>query len=375
MTLYNREGFRAYAQDRIADTIQTRFYPVQPFLYALTGRGGATTKSDVQIGSPGAAVVFAGTQISMAEKRTLGGLIRYQVPMQTGTNDSTKIMGARDTNPVVANATTQSQDQLYGTAGFSWVQMKTPIQIWNSSLDMAMKSGGGIDGRNLAIDRIIENATDMALQDLLKNLAYRLWNGMPSNQSATPWDDFIGIMGVVNDSNVYGGVDRSNPAAKNWRGKLVSSAVSADINTLLDFANYDTTVGQPLAAYGEGVNLILTSAPLYRTFRAQARSRGGIAIKEAIPEMQWLGYKKEVLQVDNAYVMFDLNCPANTVAMLNLDSWKVIIDPRHNFQVEPFEDVGRYVTGGQDAMQAFIDLQAMVVCEAPAGQALFTNVS
>ncbi len=360
------------AQEYLGRRIHTRLFQKIPLFYLLAGLGGANTKDGFQIGRPGVAEVFAGVAIDRPMKEVLGGFNSYQPEIQIQKNDSSKVMGARDTMPTVANPTTQSQDQELGTAEFRWTRITTPLLVWHESLDRAMNSAGtGVDKQDLAAKNVLINATESATNVHYTNWAQRFWSGSPTNQDADPWDNCSGILEAINDQNVYGRVDRSNPSNSTWQGHVIATPQAADVAQIIDNANYN----QGLSVYGNGVNVLLTNTTLYQTFKAQVRARGGVVMLNGLPDIGAFGMKREILQYDNAFITWDPMCPANTVAALNLEYWKIIIHPKKNFLIDAFVDISRNSEGAKDALQSFIDTRLILACDEPGGQALYTNVS
>jgi hypothetical protein len=273
--------------------------------------------------------------------------------------------------PTVSNATTDSQDQILGTAKFNWVRKTTPIIVWNESLFRAMETGvSGAKGK--AVANVLETAADAALNKHIDAWATAFWTGTPASQSSDPWSDVSGLTDALGSTtNTYGNVDRSVAANAQWVPQLVTSARSAILSEIIDEANLTLNCG----IVGRGVDVILTTPALYRQFKAEARAKGQTVMVNGMPEMGEYGFKQECLRFDNSYVMFDPLCPAGYVACLNLETWKVILGSKQNFSVGKFVNLPDYSEGAKDAHQAIIDTRMIVSCDNPKVNCLFTNVS
>lgn len=369
-----REGFQAYTQDYLSRTIANNIYKKCPLFYALVGLGGNQTKSNMRIGRPGVADVFSGKKMSKIQRETLvPGFNAYEPEILFRATSNVKTMGGRDTMPTVASATTLSPDQNIGTAKFGWCRKTEPILVWKTTLDRAMGSGpAGLNNKGKAVANVLEVASDQCVNNLIDAWALAFWTSNPTNQSSDPWDNPAGVQYAIgNATNIYGNVDRSVAANSQWVPQVVSSARAAVLSSIVDEANLTLNCG----IYGKGIDLILTTTSLYRTFKDECRSKGQTVLSDGLPEMGEFGFKQEMLKFDNTYVMYDPNCPASTVACFNLETWKLIMDGKKNFSPTEFIDLPKYAEGAKDAYQAYVDSQMILACEAPSVNAYFSNVS
>ena len=63
------------------------------------------------------------------------------------------------------------------------------------------------------------------------------------------------------------------------------------------------------------------------------------------------------------------------VLCTNLKTWKFLVHPSYNMKVSDFKDIKSTAIGNPDALIAFIETQAMLVCERPNVNVMFTNLS
>jgi hypothetical protein len=257
-----------------------------------------------------------------------------------------------------------------GTAKFNWARKTSPIIVWNESLFRAMSGPASEKGK--AVANVLENAADFALAKHIDVWAQAFWTGAPASQTSDPWSTVAGVTEALGSiTNTYGNVDRGVAANAQWVPQLVTDARAANLANLVDEANLTLNCG----IVGDGVNVILTTPALYRTFKAEVRAKGQTVMVNGMPEMGEYGFKQEVLKFDNTYVMYDPLCPTGYVAGLNLETWKVILGSKQNFSVGKFINLPDYAEGAKDAHQAIIDTRMILCCENPKVNCLWTSVS
>lgn len=368
------EGFKSVAQNYISVGIASNFYPRLPFLSAL----GAFTltrnnKTSLSIGRPDGGEILTGKRISPAERMDLQNFNSYQPRIQAFSTSNSKWMGARDTNPTVANATTQSHGQaMQAAALFNRCKIKTPILIWHVDKERALRSGS-TKGQGLAMSKLIDEATEVGYQDHVAELNDKIWNGNPSNQAMDPWDKPLGILQAFSATNVYGNVNRNLQAV--WAAIVDSGSYSADLEQIVDLINVTKGVAD---LHAGGVDLLIVPKAIYLIFKAQLLSKGGGALHvlpNGIPGMAQIGVKQEVLQKDNVFVMYDASCPANTVLGFIMDAWRLAIVPGKNLTVSPFTDLSDKAEGAKEADQAFIETEFIFSCDNPGLQTKLSNVA
>lgn len=372
------EGFQTISQNWISKGIASNWYKKAPLLAILAAVSlslGNQNKTDgLSIGRPGSAEILAGKKISPAEKHNLQGINSY-IPRIQGfkTNNTAARSSAssgRTTAPTVANPTTNSHGQAnqFG-AKFNWTHIDTPILIWHEEKIRAGKKETA-KGQGLAMAQVIDEATEVGMQDHVDWMADAVWNGNPSSQTADLWDKPLGLLQMISATNTYANVDRSQASNAVWRGLVDSTITSVDVRKVVDDAN----ITKQLSAIGGGVGAILTTPAIYLLFKAQIIAAGGQICKEGMPEFAYMGVKKEVLMIDNAVIMWDEKCPANNVACLDLSVCKYLQDPAFNAVVSEFTDLSKAVEGGKFADQAQISSRFMITNDNPALSVLYTAI-
>ncbi len=372
---YVREGFRAFSQDLILPYICSNAFGRLPLLYFLAMRSGQTTKDSMTLGRPGMATILSGVPLSKARQEKVRGSV-VKVDIHTATSDDTKEMGIGDTRPVV----TTSQDQNFGQAEFRKSRLITPIKVRHAAIKEAMQEKNA----NRSVQNVVRKATEEALGVHQSAQATRLWFGgvinptdsvdYTFNQNEAKWKRYLGIVAQINTDNVCGRVNRANlPSGAAWKGKRVTTAFAPDIFELIDEAN----IGQSCADSGVGdggVTLVLCTKLQFRKYKRQARAQGQKYWADGVPEMAQLGFKREVIQVDNCYVTYDPLCPAGYAAALNLGTWTFATD-EDNARVTEFAsmcDNGQ--SGGEEADKADVITEGTLIGWSPYANCLFTAI-
>ena len=355
--MFATEGFGAIAQNYISRGIASNFYPKLPFLALLGALTlGNNNKDVLQIGRPGVGEILSGKLISPAERLTLGSVNSYKPRIQRFETDNSKWMGAYDTLPTVANPTTTAQSQaMQATADFRWSDLATPILVWHEDKLRAGQKETK-EGQGLAMSQLIDEASEVAFQEHVKKFNAGIWTGNPSSQAADPWDSPLGIIQALDTTNTYGNVDRSVGANAAWKSQKDTTTTATDIVALIDDAN----LNKKLRVYGPGADIFLCDTTRYQTFKRQILNNGGVVLQNGpVLKMAAMGVKQEILQKDNAYVMYDPTCPDNTVLALTSRTWRLAFHPQRNMTVKPFVDLSDKSEGAKDADQSFVRTRIM----------------
>lgn len=356
------EGFGTIAQNHISRNVASNFYPRIPFLATLAFfHLSRNKKNALNIGRPEGEVLSGKVQ-SPGETLTLQDFNSYEPRIQRFETSNTKVLAKYDTRPVVANPTTNAHSQaVQAVAKFNACETETPILIWHRDKDRALQKETR-EGQGVAMSRLIDEATEIAYQEHVKDLNARFWNGNPADQTADPWSDFLGILQALSATNTYGNVDRSDSSNSVWRAQVDSTLTSTDVARIID----DMNITKRLRTLGEGVNVMFTNSTLFPTFKAQALASSGLRmLPESLPGMAKWGVTMEVLQKDNCYIMYDETCPANTVLGFTMMTIRAAIRPGKNLTVSKFVDISDKSEGAKKADQAFITTEAIFSVDNP----------
>lgn len=371
MATFAVEGFATLSQNYISKTIASNFYPKLPFMAALGALTlGNNNKDVLQIGRPGVGEILSGRVISPAERLTLGTVNAYLPRIQRFETSNTVKLTKYGSMPTLSNPTTAAQSMaMQASAKFCWTEFITPIEIQHEDKIRAGQ-GSTKEGQAIAMSQVIDEATEVAMQEHVKAINTDIWAGNVGDQSLDLWDSLSGILYAVDDDNTYGNINRATSANAPWRSNVDTTFKAVDIIKLLDDAN----LVKGLRVYGPGADLCICNINLYPTFKQQVLSSGGVVLQNGMPKMASLGVKQEVLQKDNCYIMYDSTCPANQVYFFTGRTWRIAFHPERNMSVTPFVDLTKTGRGAADADLAYIRTRMMMSCDNPALQVRYEAV-
>jgi len=354
--------YQTVAQNHISRGIASNFYPKLPFLSAMgVMTVGNNNKSSLEIGRP-SGEILSGKTISPAEKLNLGRINFYQPRIQRFETDNSKWMSERDTNPVVANASTNAQSEAnLASAKFGWAECRTPILIWHETRDRALDGAGNKEGQGIAMSQLLDESTEVGFQEHIKEINDAIWNGNPTNQNADLLSSPIGLIQAFSSTNTYGNVDRAVETM--WQAQVDATMTTVDIRAIIDDAN----LTKRCRILGNGIDLIVTTPTLWRRFKNQILTQSGLGQfkPDGVAGMAKMGVKQECLVVDNVYIIYDESCPASHVLCFTSNTWRIAFAPKKNMTVLPFVDISRQSEGAKLADQAFIVTRLMMSCDNP----------
>jgi hypothetical protein len=383
---YIRSSLQSLMQDFLSDRLVSTLVNTMPLMYFLLGKDG--NKDGVYgLGVPKTGAVFSGVPMSKARKQEILGTDTFMPIVQTSLpNESDgKVLTNYDTMPVRANAATagNTAGTRYTRPFFRWTERADPILVWNKEIRRTRRqNGGGGPRASAAVGDLFTSEERNVLTTHLQWWNKRLWyrneagevaginGGFPTNVDDKTWDNPYSIRQACLNNNVYGGVDRSLAANSWWQGNVVTAHRAAVLSEIVDEANY--ALG--CAALGKTIDLWVVGSKLFPIFAAEARSKGGqiIYANGQLPGYGKYGFTRQVVQFNNAFVLFDPLCPTagvggatkNCMAGLNLDTWMVSVSPDANFSIdEPFNLAK--TEGGKDAMKSQLRTELMIACESP----------
>lgn len=352
--------FHSYAQEVIDTEFRSGLFDV-PVLLSILSRKGTT---EGKMGRPGSAFVI-GKNITGTKMRTLAGSTLRHVFFQTERVGGGATLTS-DGN--TSSAGTSRSDSKKRSAYIHWFYREFPIAIRNMTLRQAR-------GR-YALGSAIADATVMATEELMEDLATRVYTGNPSNQSTDePWDNLMGLQQWIHTTNTIGGIDRSSVTG--FDGVRVTTAKAATL-ALLDEAmlNHDGS-GNGLADKGSRADVWITGNILYNKFKQEALSRGAQLVTNDVPKGGQVGFIGEYVNYNGKMITLDPFCPASTVFGLDSRTWEMELDPKENFRVLPFKDLREELpgTGQADLTTSAVAFGGRLICTQPWKNIQYTNVS
>lgn len=370
------ENFAAIAQKYLSNSVSSNFYSRATFLSLIkaTGIGNNNNPDPLQIGRPGVGELISGANIDPIQRMSLSGVNAYNPRVQSfqTANTATRGNGGRVALPDAANKTTAAHSQATSfRPEFRWTAYDTPIVIWHEDLVRALQKDTKM-GQGLAAATLIQEATEIAIQDHLTAIAADCWTGSPANQSHDPWSAMLGIVEATkSNTGTYAMVDRSQSDAVEWRGQLDSTARAPNIRALIDDAKYTKN----LAVKGNGPNLCLTTTALFAQFKAQALAGAGTIMLNGVPGMAKIGMTQECVMIDGVAVTFDPGCPTNAVVFFDTRTWKFIVHQDFNFKVGKFIDNTETGIAKDTYNYAYISTRCMLTCDNPWRNVRYSAVS
>jgi hypothetical protein len=206
------ERFSTVAQNFISRGVASNFYKKAQFLAILGALTlGNQKKTSLDIGRPGSGEILSGGMVNPIQKKRLGTVNAYLPRVQkfTTSNSAYRTGSGYVSLPTVANPTTQRA--LAGDAvrrEFRWSHLDTPILVWHEDKIRAGQEGTR-EGQGIAMGQIIDEATEVAMQEHIDKLANDIWTGNPSNQNLDLWDSPRGSLQALATTNTYARVDRN----------------------------------------------------------------------------------------------------------------------------------------------------------------------
>jgi hypothetical protein len=366
------ERFSTVAQNFISREVASNFYKKAQFLAILGALTlGNQKKTSLDIGRPNSGEILSGGIVNPIQKKRLGTVNAYLPRVQkfTTSNSAYRTGSGYVSLPTVANPTTNAHSQATQFAAeFRWSHLDTPILVWHEDKIRAGQEGTR-EGQGIAMGQIIDEATEVAMQEHIDKLAGDIWTGNPSSQNTDLWDSPLGITQALATTNTYARVDRNTEST--WRSNLDSTLKAVDVNRIIDDAN----LTKQLRVKGNGINLLLTTTDLYQQFKAQILASGGMILQNGLPiDMAKMGVRKEVLQKDNVLITYDPSVPANNVAAFDTSVWKFMLHPQFNFHVGKFIDNTETGLGKEAYDYSYVSTRFMFTCDNPFLNVLYTAI-
>lgn len=371
-----RTGLQSLIQTHVSDRLKSTLFNRMPLFYFLFARDGQKTGPD-GIGIPKTSMFLSGVETAKARREEILSSRVYEPIVQTTAPAASdgKVLSMYDTMPNRSSWTTATPSSYFTRPRVKWVERADPYKVPNKEIRTTRSAGKNEIAAWKAVGSLFQAETTSVIAKHTEWWNQSIWgttgSGAPSNEDNTVWDAIHSIQNALHDSNTYCGVDRSVGANSYWRSNRTTAATVADFETIINQCNYDFG----LSKKGTGVDLILVDGTNFKKAKSEAKAKGHTLIKsgDAIPNMGRFGFSRELVQIDNTYIVYDPECPSGHVAALNLATWTMAIHPDANFKVsEPFDQTK---VQGDDATTGQIRTEAMLVCEVPSLNAYYTNVA
>lgn len=371
-----RTGLNSLIQSHVSDRLKNTMFDRLVLLYFLCAKEGDKKGPD-GLGVPKTGMFLSGVSTAKAKKEQILGARVYEPLIQTSipaVSDG-KVLGMYDTMPQRSNWDTTGPSTYFTRPRFKWCERVEPYQISNKDRRTTTSAAKNEVAAWKGVVSLYQAETTSVMGVHLNWWNETLWgttgSGAPTNEDAVVWDTLHSLQNAIHDSNTYGGVDRSVAANSYFRGKRVTDAKAADFEDLINHCNLDLE----LSKKGSGIDLMLVGAANFKKAKKEAKAKGGtVMLSGGIQEFGRFGFSREIVKIDNTWIVYDPECPATHVAALNLSTWTYAIHPDANFKVSKPEDYSKQ-RGGIDASGGTIRTEMMLACEVPSLNAYFTNVT
>lgn len=374
------EAFTAIASEYFIPKFVSQFYKFSPILSALTQQPGSDRelrpKGNKETPGSVRSTFIGGGNIPTAEKMSIKGSLTAEWGVQTGTSGGVKNLSARDTSAQLTNPLTNSQDNKEVKTYLNFSLKQVECIIWNNTLRL----GRG----QYKLTASLENATGIAMQDMLDDLIEELFMGRPTDQTAAVWDSQSGLINVCEETGLLYGIDRT--ANSYFRSHLVSTAKAAAL-ALIDDANITQGIR---AKNTRGVNFGIFGSGPWLQIRNEATTKGlGFLIQEGNPLAARYGILNEAVAYNTTVLtwdpgMIDYGASGSTSGGADLRDWAFLLDlgdwffqtnEGYNFEVGEFVDISKYTSGGYDARRSLVTLMYRLGCYRPWNQIAYTGVT
>lgn len=378
-----RTGIDTLLQTHFATKLRNTLFNRMLILYFLFARDGQKTGPD-DLGRPKVngkfkGVFVSGVETAKARQETILSSLQYQPIIQTtlpAVGDG-KTMTMADNMPVRTNWESTLTSSYFTRPSVRWTKRADPYKVSNEEIRHTKEHAKNeVDGTTGIVSLFqAETVSVLGVHEKWWNSA--LWGtsfagvSAPTNQDAQFWDAPFSMKNALSTSNTYCSVDRSQASNSYWRGADTSGYSGiADFETLINYTNYDLG----LADKGMGIDLIICDKQNFKRAKTEAKSKGVVISTGGVPQFGEFGFLREIVKIDNTWIVYDPECPTGEVAAINLDTWTFAIHPEANFRIsKPFDQ--SQIEGGDDAMAGYVVTKIMLVCEVPGMNAYYTSVT
>lgn len=378
---FNVSEFQVEAQDYInGRQVASNYYQRSTLLSVMKALAlGNQDKTSLTIGRPNGSVVL-GQTMSALDALAIGRRNTYKPRIQQFTTNNSRNRSANgfDDSPAVANRDTNAHSSAtLAAAAFNWTAKDTPIWIWTEHKIRAQQEGT-TDGMGVAMQQLIQEATEVAYQDMNDSMIAEIWAGNPSSQTVDLWSQQLGMAQVCSQTNTYGKVDRTATGASQWQSNVDSTTTAVDYKKIANRARYfyglNVTGSRPAGGY----YLALMNQTLFLTIKDQIKAARleTVDVSNKLPDRFRQGAEYELQQYEDVLFGYEPYLDtgyANSVFFIDPSVFKFILHEQFNFQVTPFKDQSEIYQG---AYADYAQAQARYIfsCDNPKRTVLFNAI-
>lgn len=365
----NRSGFHVYANEEVIPNKLSGVFKFSTLLPVLSMKGAV----EGAWGRPGSSVMI-GRKLSSAKSKTLRGSTQAQIQFPLGKVGGGKYIGVDDT---ASSAGTARSNRKKKTAYISWFEHEQPIALENQIIDAA-------GGQFSILGSQIEDATGLALEEQLEQLATDMYTGNPSDQTAEIWNAPVGLDQWIHKSNTLGGIDRSDATHQYFRGQHSTASLTLSLSLIdticlegVDDGSSGTTT--PLANIGSMADVVILPNAGYNKIKQEALSRnlGQRVTGDSLPKGGLVGYLDEFVNYNGKIIVMDPYAAASSMYILDSQTWMMELFAGKNFAVQKFQNLRELQpgTGQPDLTTSAVVTKGRVLCFEPVKNFRGTAVS
>lgn len=206
--------------------------------------------------------------------------------------------------------------------------------------------------------------------------------GAPSNEDSRQWDCCHSFANALGTTNTYCGLDRTVAANAHWVGSTIATATPAVAKNMLNYSLF--TLGWLDKGYVP--DLMVCGATPFQKFEAEADGKTMKVVNGEVQGMPKFGFKGKIIEAwfghSPTYIIYDPMCQdtvkgdaTNYVYLFNTGTWTTAFRSGGNFTIEGPYDLSKTSEDGDEADAGRITVEALMICEAPKYNAVWTNVT
>jgi hypothetical protein len=385
-----RTGIDTLIAENWSNVVKDTLFNVMPSMQLFFARNANAKNSPDGLGIPDAGIVLAGTKTAKTRMKEILSARRYQpfIHHSLPTETDGKVMTNADNMPTRSNWEQNSPVKRFKRPSVAWCEISDPMKVPNKDIRNTKKAAANERNGWEAIGDLfrVENSDVLGVHTRRWNQL--LWGtyagtkcsttGAPTDADADDWDAIYSIKSALRNDNTYCGVDRTVSGNEFWKGNYITTSTPAVFRDLIRYANYTMTLPDGslgLFSKGATIDAMLVGPALFAQALAEAEAKQGVRIPagDSVQEFGKFGFTKDVVKIDNTFIIPDPECPANHVAGLNLKTWTAAIHPDANFKQSTPTDQSD-IEGGDDAHTWTLRTQLLLVCEVPSLNVYWTGV-
>lgn len=381
-----RTGLDTLIAENWSSTIIDNLFDIMPLFAAFVTKNGQSKKDVTGLGVPDSGMVLTGVKSAKVRKREILSSLVYQPHIHhlLPAEGDGKVMGLYDNMPVRSDWENSGPEKRFKRPAVKWCELADPCKVSNEIIRHTKRTAAGERNGWESIGDLLKVEQSDVLGRHMLRWSQMLWgnyagtangastSGAPSDEDDDKWDAIYSVKNACKADNTYCGVDRSLSGGSYFRGNYVSATTAPVFRDMIRYANYGTPA---LAAKNKGLDAIFVGGTLFQYALAEADAKGGQIIRAGtpIPEFGQFGWQRDLVKIDNTFIVYDPGAPSGDAFGVNFKTWTLAIHPDANFKQSTPEDQSK-VEGGDDATTWTIRTKLLLIAEDPSGNVYWDDV-